>query len=160
MEVATHMPDAAEAAAEAAARAAARVPAAARALEFAAARLPGAVRAGSASAGVREQAAELVAEVASQLSSLVARVAGLGEAPPLLDHMVINIGSGRGWSDLEVITAIRGIVGSQFGFDVAAQRDHEPPELVASTDRAAQVLGWRPRLTLADMIHSERSARP
>lgn len=160
VEVATHMPDAAEAAAEAAARAAARVPAAARALEFAAARLPGAVRAGSASAGVREQAAELVAEVASQLSSLVARVAGLGEAPPLLDHMVINIGSGRGWSDLEVITAIRGIVGSQFGFDVAAQRDHEPPELVASTDRAAQVLGWRPRLTLADMIHSERSARP
>ncbi|MGB8021463.1 MAG: NAD-dependent epimerase/dehydratase family protein [Candidatus Nanopelagicales bacterium] len=159
VEVATHVPDAAEAAAEIAARAAARVPAAARALEFAAARLPGAVRAGTASASVREQAAELVAEVASQLSSLVARVAGLVEAPPLLGHMAINIGSGRGYSDLEVVTALRTSVGAQFGVDVMAKRAYDPPALVAGTDLAAQMLGWRPRLTLADMVDSERTAR-
>lgn len=161
VEVATHVPAAAEAAAEvagqAAARAAARVPAAARAVELAALRLPGAARAGAATASVRDQAAEIVAEVATQLGSLVARVAG-GEPPPLADHMAINIGTGRGCSALEVVDALRTSLGEPFDVEIVGPRPGDPAQLVAAVDVAAHVLGWRARRSLSEMTDSTVAA--
>jgi UDP-glucose 4-epimerase len=157
--VAAHMPGAAEAAAEVAARAAGRVPAAARMVEAAAARLPGAARAGVASASVREQTSEIAAEVATRIGALVARVAGVPEAPALRDHMAINIGTGRGHSVLEVIDALRASVGEAFEVDVVERRPGDPAALVAAPDLAAAVLGWRARHSLSDMTDSAWAAR-
>ena len=61
--------------------------------------------------GRRGQAGDLVAEVATQLGSMVARVAGVEDAPRLDHHVAVNIGTGRGYSVFEVIEALRRSMG-------------------------------------------------
>lgn len=149
---------AAEVAGQAAARAIERVPTAARAVELAAHRLPWAIRSSTSSHGVRGQATELVAEVASQLGSLVARVAGVEESARLVDHLAVNIGTGRGSSVFEVIEALRESVGDPFAVDIVGRRPGDPPALVADASLAGQLLGWRARYGLADMTDSAWAA--
>jgi UDP-glucose 4-epimerase len=156
--VANQGAEAAEAAVEAAGKTAARaidkVPGAGRAVEAATHRLPEAFRVTAASSGVRGQASDLVAEMAAQLGSLVARVAGVPEPPPLIDHMALNIGTGRGYSVFEVIEALRETVGDQFAVDIVGRRPGDPPALVAAPSLAALVLGWHARHGLSDMTDS------
>jgi UDP-glucose 4-epimerase len=158
VEVATQGATAAEAAVGAAGKTAARamdhLPAAARAVEAATHRLPEALRASSATGGVRGPATELVADVASQLGSLVAKVAGVQEPPPLIDHMALNIGTGRGYSVFEVIEALRRSVGDPFAVDIVGRRAGDPPALVAAPDLAGLVLGWRAKRGLSAMTDS------
>lgn len=150
---------AAEVAGQAAARAIERVPPAARAVELAAHRLPWAIRSStSAHGGVRSQATELMAEVATQLGSLVAKVAGVEEGPRLVDHLAVNIGTGQGHSVFEVIEALRESVGDPFAVDIVGRRPGDPPALVAAPDLAGQLLGWRARHGLADMTDSAWAA--
>jgi UDP-glucose 4-epimerase len=162
VEVAGQVPAAAEAAAEVAGHAAAKaiekVPGAGRAVELATQRFPGAIRATTTSGGVRGQATELVAEMASQLGSIVAKVAGVEEAPKLVDHMAVNIGTGRGYSVFEVIEALRASVGDPFAVDIVGRRPGDPPALVAAPDLAARLLGWRAKHGLADMTDSAWAA--
>jgi UDP-glucose 4-epimerase len=162
VEVANQGTAAAEAAAEvaghAAARAIERVPPAGWAVELAAQRLPRAIRESTSSSGMRGQATEIVAEVASQLGSLVAKVAGVEEAPRLVDHLAVNIGTGRGYSVFEVIEALRASVGDPFAVDIVGRRAGDPAALVAAPDLAAQLLGWRARHGLSDMTDSAWAA--
>lgn len=68
---------------------------------------------------------------------------------------VCNLGSGSGFSVLEVIDAARSVVGASVPTELGARRAGDPPVLVASNARAARVLGWRPaRGTLEEMIGS------
>lgn len=143
-----------EAASKTAARAIDRVPAAARAMEAATHRLPEALRASTAAGAGRNPATEIVADVASQLGSLVARVAGVEEPPPLVDHMALNIGTGHGYSVFEVIEALRESVDDAFAVDIVGRRAGDPPALVAAPDLAGLVLSWRARRSLADMTDS------
>jgi UDP-glucose 4-epimerase len=156
--VASQSADAAEAAVEAAGKTAARaidkVPGAGRAVEAATHRLPEAIRVSTASSGVRGPATDLVAEVATQLGSIVAKVAGLAEPPPLLDHMALNIGTGHGYSVFEVIEALRETVGDQFAVDIVGRRPGDPPALVAGPHLAELVLGWHAKRGLRDMTDS------
>jgi UDP-glucose 4-epimerase len=158
VEAASHGATAAEAAVEAAgktaARAIERLPAAARAVEAATHRLPEALRASTPNGSVRGPATELVADVATQLGSLVAKVAGIEEPPALVDHMALNVGTGRGYSVFEVIEALRESVGDQFAVDIVGRRPGDPPSLVAEPDLAGHVLGWRARRGLSDMTDS------
>jgi UDP-glucose 4-epimerase len=158
VEVASQSGAAAEAAAEAAGHAAARaierMPAAARAVELAASRIPGAIRSSAGSSGVRGQATEIVAGMASQVGSLVARVAGVDEVPRLVDHLAVNIGTGRGYSVFEVIEALRESVGDPFAVDIVERRPGDPPALVAAPDLAGQLLGWRAKRGLREMTDS------
>ncbi len=158
VEMASLVPDAAEVAAEVAGQAAAlaieRVPGASRAVGRATQRLPGAIRSATSANGRRGQATEIAAEVASQIGSLVAKVAGVEDAPRLTEHLALNIGTGHGYSVFEVIESLRRAVGEEFAVDIAARRPGDPPALVASPERAAQLLGWRARRTLDDMTAS------
>ena len=162
VEVAGQVPAAAEAAADAANHAAARaretLPVAARVVEQAAMRLPGAQRAASSTSALRDQAGELVAEVASQVGSMMARVAGMDDTPRLVDHLAVNIGTGRGYSVFEVIESLREAIGQQFAVDIVGRRPGDPPALVASPDLAGQLLGWRASYDLADMTRSAWAA--
>jgi UDP-glucose 4-epimerase len=158
VEAATQGTATAEAAAEVAGRAAARavgkVPPAAKAVELAAQTIPRAIRGTSSSSGVRGQATDVVAEMTTQLGSLVARLAGVEGAPKLVDHLAVNIGTGRGYSVFEVIEALRTSVGDQFAVDIVARRPGDPPSLVASPALAGLMLGWKARHGLSDMTDS------
>lgn len=57
---------------------------------------------------------------------------------------VMNIGTGRGHSVLEVITAVREVTGLDVPFSVTARRPGDPPTLVANADKIQRELSWRP----------------
>jgi UDP-glucose 4-epimerase len=58
--------------------------------------------------------------------------------------LVCNLGNGGGFSNREVIAAAERVVGREIPYQVGARRAGDPPVLVASSDRASEVLGWRP----------------
>ncbi|HUG48451.1 MAG TPA: UDP-glucose 4-epimerase GalE [Candidatus Limnocylindria bacterium] len=68
---------------------------------------------------------------------------------------VCNLGSGSGFSVLEVLRAAESVVGRPVPHSLGPRREGDPPVLVASNQRAAEVLGWRPRRgSLEEMIGS------
>jgi UDP-glucose 4-epimerase len=146
------------AAAQVPARAIERMPAAARAVELAAQRIPGVIRSTTGASGRRGQAGDLAAEVASQLGSMVARVAGVEDAPHLRDHVAVNIGTGTGYSVFEVIEALRRSMGKEFAVEIVERRPGDPPALVADPGLAGALLGWRARRSLNDMTDSAWAA--
>jgi UDP-glucose 4-epimerase len=74
--------------------------------------------------------------------------------------MTLNIGSGRGWSVLEVADAVRGITGAGLPILRRPRRPGDLAVAVADTARAVQEIGWRPRYGLQDMvIHTLLSLR-
>jgi UDP-glucose-4-epimerase len=70
-------------------------------------------------------------------------------------HVTCNLGSGSGFSVLEVLEAASSVVGKDVPHKIAGRRAGDPPVLVASNERAREMLGWQPRRgTLTDMIGS------
>jgi UDP-glucose 4-epimerase len=78
------------------------------------------------------------------------------------DH--INLGSGTGFSVMEVIETARKVTGRPIEVKVEPRRAGDPSRLVAVSDTARQVLGWEPRYPdLASIIESAwrwRQAHP
>lgn len=68
---------------------------------------------------------------------------------------IANLGSGSGFSVKRVLDAASAIVGHQIPHAYGPRRAGDPPALIASNDRAEELLGWRPqRGTLGEMIGS------
>ena len=65
-----------------------------------------------------------------------------------------NLGSGCGYSILEVLESARRISGVDIKTSVKERREGDPPKLVASNDKAREKLSWEPRRNLEDMIRS------
>ena len=65
-----------------------------------------------------------------------------------------NLGTGRGFSVLEVLRAMEGASGRDIPFEIAPRRAGDVAAYFANSDRASSVLGWRPELTLEDMCSS------
>ena len=71
------------------------------------------------------------------------------------EPLVCNLGSATGFSVREVLAAAEAIVGRPIPHTIGPRRAGDPPVLVASTARAAEVLGWAPRRSsLEEMIGS------
>lgn len=69
--------------------------------------------------------------------------------------LVCNLGNGGGFSVRQVLEAAEALVGRPVPHRVGPRRAGDPPILVASAARAADVLGWRPqRPSLEEMIGS------
>ena len=69
--------------------------------------------------------------------------------------VVCNLGNGDGFSNREVLAAAERVIGSGIPHEVGQRRLGDPPVLVASADRAAEILGWRPRRpSIDDMVDS------
>ena len=73
----------------------------------------------------------------------------------------MNCGYGRGFSVLEVIDTVKRISGVDFRVDFAPRRPGDPTQIVASSERARSLLGWRPRrddlaLIVGDALGWER----
>jgi UDP-glucose 4-epimerase len=69
--------------------------------------------------------------------------------------LVCNLGNGGGFSNRQVIAAAEAVVGHEIPYAVGPRRAGDPATLVASAERAGQVLDWRPqRPSLEAMVRS------
>ena len=57
---------------------------------------------------------------------------------------VCNLGNGRGYSNLEVVRACASVTGTGIDITIGPRRAGDPAVLVASADRAREILGWQP----------------
>jgi len=78
-----------------------------------------------------------------------AHIAALS-GPPL--NTALNLGTGSGSSVLEVLATVGAVTGRRVRYAVAARRPGDPPVLVASAERARDLLGWQPTRTLTDAV--------
>lgn len=62
-------------------------------------------------------------------------------------HRIYNLGSGDGYSVLEVVEACRRVTGHPIPAEVAPRRAGDPAVLIASSDKARAELGWKPTHT-------------
>jgi len=58
---------------------------------------------------------------------------------------IYNLGTGRGYSNREVIEMVKTVSGRDFEVQTAPRRAGDPAVLVASADKARRELGWQPR---------------
>jgi UDP-glucose 4-epimerase len=68
------------------------------------------------------------------------------------EHQVYNLGSGAGFSNLEVLSACREVTGRDIPSEFAPRRPGDPAVLVAASGRIHADLGWRAERGLAAMV--------
>jgi UDP-glucose 4-epimerase len=59
--------------------------------------------------------------------------------------VTLNCGYGHGFSVLQVVDAVKRVSGVDFRVDLAPARPGDPGQIVAKSDRARELLGWRPQ---------------
>lgn len=64
----------------------------------------------------------------------------------------LNLGTGVGYSVMEVIDTVRRISGKRVTIEIEPRRAGDPSELVARATRATDVLGWKPQDSSLDNI--------
>ena len=60
---------------------------------------------------------------------------------------IFNLGNGRGFSVKEMIEAAKKATGRDIKVEIGARRAGDPAQLIASSEKAKKVLGWRPKYT-------------
>lgn len=60
------------------------------------------------------------------------------------DSDAFNLGSATGFSNLEMLKAAREVTGKEIPAEIAGRRGGDPDSLVAASDKARKVLGWKP----------------
>jgi UDP-glucose 4-epimerase len=68
------------------------------------------------------------------------------------EHQIFNLGSGTGYSNLEVLTTCREVTGLEIPAKVLGRRVGDPAVLVASSERISRELGWRSERGLREMV--------
>jgi len=56
---------------------------------------------------------------------------------------VFNLGTGRGHSVKEVLTAVERVTGKKAPYTMGKRREGDPPELVADAGKVRRILGWQ-----------------
>ena len=67
---------------------------------------------------------------------------------------VFNVGTGKGSSVLEVITAFEKVSGQKLPYKIVGRREGDITSAYANTDKANNVLGWKAKSTLEDGLAS------
>lgn len=67
-------------------------------------------------------------------------------------RLIFNLGNGKGFSVREVIESARRVTGHPIPAEVQPRRPGDPAVLVASSEKATRVLGWKPRYSQLDEI--------
>jgi len=68
------------------------------------------------------------------------------------EGLACNVGGGRGYSNLEIAETCARALGRDIQLILGERRPGDPATLVASVDRARQVLGWAPERDLETMV--------
>jgi UDP-glucose 4-epimerase len=79
-----------------------------------------------------------------------AHLLALAAATP--GHRIYNLGTGTGYTVREVVEACRRITGHPIPVADRGRRPGDPPNLVASGERAAAELGWKPEYGLDRIV--------
>lgn len=70
-------------------------------------------------------------------------------------NQIINLGSGKGFSVMQIIKEVQAETGKEFEIKKSANpREGESKEIYASTEKAKNVLGWMPTRALRESIHA------
>ena len=67
-------------------------------------------------------------------------------------HAIYNLGSGTGYSNMQVLAACREVTGLEIPAKIADRRPGDPAMLVASSERISADLGWQPSRGLGEMV--------
>lgn len=68
------------------------------------------------------------------------------------ERMIYNLGNGQGFSVRQIIESVRRVTGHVIPVEECPRRAGDPAVLVASADKIARELGWRPHCTGLDEI--------
>lgn len=60
---------------------------------------------------------------------------------------IFNLGNGQGFSVKEMIEAAKETTGRDIKVEMGQRRAGDPAQLIASSDKARKILGWKPRYT-------------
>ena len=64
-----------------------------------------------------------------------------------------NLGSGSGYSNKEVLEAVKRVTGKEFKVEYGPRREGDPPILLASSEKIKKELGWNPKyLDINDIV--------
>ena len=74
------------------------------------------------------------------------------------DSRAFNLSTGRGVSVLDLVKSVERATGRPVPTELADRRAGDPPVLYAVADRAAELLGWKPRFTNIDDTVSTAAA--
>ena len=82
-----------------------------------------------------------------------AHLRGLAKLQSGTERLAVNLGTGTGYSVLEVVEAARKVTGHAIPARIVERRPGDPPELVSGGTRALDELGWKPaRPGLEDIV--------
>jgi UDP-glucose-4-epimerase GalE len=68
------------------------------------------------------------------------------------DSLALNLGTGKGYSVREVIATVERVTGRKVPVKMAPRRAGDPPELVADPRRAEQLLKWKAKYSLEQIV--------
>ena len=67
-------------------------------------------------------------------------------------RMIYNLGTGQGFSVLELVDSVRRVTGKEIAVEHCPRRPGDPAVLVASSEKAKRELGWTPKFASLDAI--------
>jgi len=67
---------------------------------------------------------------------------------------IINLGTGNGYSVMEIINKTKEITGKNFQVEVVKRRPGDPAKLIADNKKASSLLNWSPKYGLTEIIES------
>ena len=68
------------------------------------------------------------------------------------ESTAFNLGSSTGFSNLQILEAARRVTGKEIPAEMAPRRPGDPDTLIAASDKARSVLGWKPQFDNIDKI--------
>lgn len=70
---------------------------------------------------------------------------------------IINLGSGKGYSVMELINSAQEVTGRGLEVEIGPRRSGDVAYLCADTSKAEKLLNWRPKLSISDIFrHSQK----
>jgi UDP-glucose 4-epimerase len=65
---------------------------------------------------------------------------------------ILNLGTASGSSVMEILEEVKKATGKSFAIGQAQARQGDPARLIASNEKAKEVLNWQPKRSVADSI--------
>ena len=81
----------------------------------------------------------------------VAALSYLEQQAHPVGFLPINLGTGKGSSVLELVTAFESVTGQNIPYQFTARRPGDIASCYASADKAKELLGWQAKLSITDM---------
>ena len=81
-----------------------------------------------------------------------AHVASIQRLAQYPQSEIINLGTNKGTSVLEIIQSIERVTGRKVNYEIGPRRDGDPSVVIASSEKAKALLGWEPQYTNIDEI--------